>query len=174
MRPTEPRAPTTRAGGPARSAVRVTACAGASGIGTIPLGVRSDGNVRACRRCGVDVTDRSSYVRRPVVSTRTPGTRTAARARRTTQIRRRPRGARTRYRGGREASTGGSSTLAARHPLVTRSQPRRAIKRKPGRPHPDPRRTTDPVALKCRPPGHPGRPPPSGDVPATRMKRESC
>lgn len=126
---TDPRAPTTRAGGPARSAVRVTACAGASGIGTIPLGVRSDGNVRACRRCGVDVTDRqlpivhrtsaAPWFRRvPQVA----GTRTAARARRTTQIRRRPRGARTRYRGGREASTGGSSTLAARHPLVTRSQ----------------------------------------------------
>jgi hypothetical protein len=51
-----------------------------------------------------------------------------------------------------------TSTLAARHPPPASSpvvEPRRAFKRKPGRPHPDPRRTTDPgpTEAPCPRPG---------------------
>jgi hypothetical protein len=101
--------PTTRA----RSRRAQCACAGASGIGTIPLGVRSDGNVRACRRCGVDVTDRTAaapwFRRVPRVHAppRAPVERPKSAGR--------PRAPRRAYPVPRDA--GGSSTLAARHPF---------------------------------------------------------
>jgi hypothetical protein len=49
-------------------------------------------------------------------------------------------------------ATGGSSPAPASSPVV---EPRRAFKRKPGRPHPDPRRTTDPgpTEAPCPRPG---------------------
>ena len=124
----------------------------------------ANGTVRACRRSVVGGVDGyRSYVRRPVVSTlfrRVPSAYPGYTHRRApVETALPPAAPRRAYPVPRGA--GGSSftsTLAARHPPPASSpvvEPRRAFKRKPGRPHPDPRRTTDPgpTEAPCPRPG---------------------